>query len=147
MELKIIKNMAKDNETVKKEIEAFKSENGGNYDDYYIGITNNISRRIYEDVLILDHISNGWLTVNNEVYNAECESRDHAVEVELHFQDLGMYKKNASAKGTTDSKYIYCFKLDENNKNMILLKEEYGADTEMRVQIKKNKELTDSKEN
>ena len=138
--------MIKSREVIISEIEDFKLKRGGNYDDYYIGITNNIDRRINEDILILDHISNGWLTSDNEVYDSECESRDIAVEIELYFQNLGMYKKNIAAKGTIESKYIYCFKLDEHNKKMILLKEDFGANTETKVQIKNFREFKNSKE-
>lgn len=113
--------MAKDIETIKEEIEDFKTENGGDYADYYIGITNDINRRMVEsNEQIVEHIQNGEYTVGNPTYTEECESRDDAVEIERHFQSKGMEKFNPRSFGVEESKYIYCYKMTEENKAKIL---------------------------
>ena len=135
-----------DKEIIKDQIKRFKNENGGDYNDYYIGITNDINRRIVEDsVIILEHVRNGWYTENSPLYTGECDSNYDAVEVERFFQELGMLKNNPRSFGVKESVFIYCFKINENNRKMILEKAEFFADTEMITTIKKFKEFSEKK--
>jgi hypothetical protein len=115
-----------DKEIIKAEIESFKSENGGGYADYYIGITNDINRRLVESSpIVLEHLKNGWYTKGFPFYSAECDSNDDAVKIERFFQNLGMLKFNPSSYGVEESVFIYCFKINENNSKMILEKAEF----------------------
>lgn len=111
-------------EVIITEIEDFKLRNGGNYEDYYIGITNNIERRINENILIVnEHLNKGEYTQGNEVYTAECKNRDEAIKIERYFQnkkEKGMEKYNYRSFGNRKSKFIYCYKMDSNNKSIIL---------------------------
>ena len=133
--------MKKDNETVKKEIEEFKSNNGKTYGDFYIGITKHIEQHIVEDnETIMEHKRNGIYTEGNPIYINECNNRKQAVEIERYFQGKGMLKFNPRSFGVEDSKFIYCFKLTEENKKMIL-NENSEAGKEMITKIKKFKEF------
>jgi len=114
--------MAKDIETVKNEIEVFKSNNSGLYRDYYIGITKHIEQRLVEvNEAIVEHMKKGEYTEGNPSYIAECNNRDEAVEIERFFQEKGMLKLNPRSFGVEDSKFIYCYKMTEDNKKAVLL--------------------------
>lgn len=114
--------MGKDIETVKNDIEAFKSNNSGTYGDYYIGITKHIEQRLVEtNETIVEHLQKGEYTEGNPTYTAECNNRDEAVEIERFFQKKGMLKFNPRSFGVRDSKFIYCFKMTEENKKAVLL--------------------------
>jgi predicted GIY-YIG superfamily endonuclease len=105
--------MAKQKDLIVKEIEDFKNEQGGNYDEYYIGITKDIDRRIVENnTKINEHIRSGIYEKDIPIYSAEAATREIAVEVELYFQDKGkgMQGYNPGAKGVASTKTIYCFK-------------------------------------
>lgn len=110
-----MKIMAKETENIKHEIEEFKTKNGGAYSDYYIGITNSPERRLVEDVLN-EHLHSGKYKEGAPYYCAESESREEANKIELYFQDKKMQGYSHSAKGVEDSKFVYCFKLEEANK-------------------------------
>jgi hypothetical protein len=112
--------MVKDTKTIIQEIEDFKTDNGGDYTDYYIGITNNIDRRLIEnDSKVLEHMSSGKYKKGDLYYSAETESRDEAVSIELHFQNIGMQGFNPAAKGVEASKYIYSFKICDESKLLL----------------------------
>ena|SRR5690554_4042588 len=113
--------MEKNKDIIKQEIEDFKNSNEGEYTDYYIGITNNIDRRLQENnESILEHLRNGRYTKGNPIYTAECVNNDEAVEIERFFQNKGMEKYNPRSFGNDDTKFIYCYKMTEENKEMIL---------------------------
>lgn len=120
--------MAKDNETIEKEIEAFKSKNDGDYPDYYIGITKDLDKRLFEDnSALLEHISAGKYTEGKPYYSAETESRDDASEIETYFQAKGMLGFNPAGRGDEESKFIYCFKIDKDNKDVLLAGNSHDA--------------------
>ncbi len=127
--------MAKAQEVIKQEIEEFKNVNRGEYEDYYIGITNDLNRRINESQIIDEHISNGIYTEGQPIYTAECQSRDIAVAIEIYFQEKGMEKLNKAAKGVNSSKYIYCFKMTEKNRMKLLLEQmmSFSEETKRRI--------------
>jgi hypothetical protein len=104
--------MVKETEIIKLEIETFKNENGGVYSDYYIGITNSPERRLVEDVLN-EHLHSGKYKEGAPYYCAESESRAAANKIELYFQDKNMQGYNPPAKGIEESKFVYCFKLND----------------------------------
>jgi hypothetical protein len=129
-------------EIIKKEINDFKIKHGGSYQEYYIGITNDLDRRLVENSsILLEHISNGRYTKGYPLYTSECDSNEDCVEIERFFQDLGMLKFNPRSFGREDSVFIYCFKTNAENRKMILEKEEYFADTEMITTINNFKEF------
>lgn len=100
----------KDKNEIRKEIKSFAKMNGGSYSDYYIGITRNLERRIYEDV-INEHIRNGLYDPDTPLYVARAKSRDIAFSIEKEFQYGGMKRYNPGGKGKEDSEYIYCFRI------------------------------------
>ncbi|MPM27567.1 hypothetical protein SDC9_74079 [bioreactor metagenome] len=51
---------------------------------------------------------------------AKCINRDMAVEIEQYFQEKGMEKLNKRSVGVEDSSYIYCYKMNESNKAIII---------------------------
>lgn len=131
-----------DKETIIKEIKQFVKDKGGNYPDYYIGITNDPERRLNENNIsesreINEHRNDGIYTDDMPYEKWECKDRDTAVEIERDFQDLGMRKYNALSFGVEESRYVYCFKLDKGNirrlmnENLIYEK----ADTDVKDQI------------
>ncbi len=137
--------MEKDIETIKNEIETFKSQNGGNYQDYYIGITNDVERRLVEtDETIIEHKRNGEYTQGDPTYKAECYNRDEAVEIEQYFQIKGMQKFNPRSVGVDESKFIYCYKMTEENKGMVL-NENSEEGKKMNISIKKYKDFINGK--
>lgn len=137
--------MAEDIKTVKRDIEAFISDNGGTYPDYYIGITKHIEQRLVEaNETIIEHIRNGEYTEGNPIYTVECNTRDEAVKIERFFQEKGMLKLNLRSFGVEDSKFIYCYKMTEENKRMVL-NENSEAGKKMITSIKKFKEFINDK--
>lgn len=114
--------------TICEEIDFFVSTNGGDNSEFYIGITNNLSRRIVEDEELSEHINDGSLKVGSPIYQANAGTRNIAVSIEQTFQEMGMQKYNPRAKGVEDSKYVYCFKLNEEEFEILL--EEEDDDTE-----------------
>lgn len=120
--------MSKDIGIIKQEIEEFKSENGGNYSDYYIGITKDLERRLYEsNSILMEHISDGKYTQGNPYYSSEAESRNDAYEIETYFQAKGMLGFNPAGKGNEESKFIYCFKTDKDNQDVLLAGNSHDA--------------------
>ncbi len=108
-------------EKIIKDIEDFRKANSGPYSAYYIGITKHIEQRLVEaNEVIQEHLRKGEYTEGNPTYSAECENRDTAVEIERLFQKKGMEKYNYRSVGVDDSKFIYCYKMTEQNKKAIL---------------------------
>lgn len=137
--------MSKSTETIKREIEDFKTSQGGDYSEFYIGITNDPQRRLVENILtaeLFEHVRAGRYKENGSCYQAEAESRNEAVEIERHFQHLGMQGFNPRSRGIESSCYIYCFKISEDYK---LIQETEGNSKEgksMAKSIKKFEEFS-----
>ncbi|WP_343748003.1 GIY-YIG nuclease family protein [Fluviicola sp.] len=133
--------MSKSTETIKEEIEDFKTSQGGDYPEFYIGITNNPQRRLVENILVeelFEHISAGRYKDTDPCYQAEAESRDEAVEIERYFQKLGMQGFNPRSKGVESSCYVYCFKISEDYQ---LIQETEGNSEEGRSMAKSIKKF------
>ena len=136
--------MSKSTETIKKEIEDFKTSQGGDYPEFYIGITNDPQRRLVENILtteLFEHVRDGRYEKDSPLYNAEAESRDEAVEIELYFQDLGMQGYNPESKGVEDSHFVYCFKIAEGYELIKETAENSKQGKEMAKSIKKFKDF------
>lgn len=137
--------MAKHTEVIKQEIEDFKINNGGGYDDYYIGITNNIDRRLIENnAAIVEHLNKGEYSKGNPTYTEECLGRDEAVEIERFFQAKGMLQYNPRSFGVDASKFVYCYKMTAENKKMVISENSFSG-KHMATTIKEFKKLTDGK--
>lgn len=90
-------------------IEAFKTKHGGEYSEYYIGITNNPVRRLIEGSEIIEHVNSGKL--DSDIFHISNTGKNSiAVEIELEFQEKGMKGHNPESKGVEESIYVYCFK-------------------------------------
>jgi hypothetical protein len=137
--------MSKSTETIKEEIEKFKASQGGDYPEFYIGITNDPQRRLVENILIkelVEHVNSGLFKENSPHYQAEAESRDEAVKIERHFQHLGMKGYNPRSFGRETSNNVYCFKIAED---FSLIQETEGNSDEgksMAKSIKKFEEFS-----
>lgn len=105
-----MKYTIKNKHQISMEIEKFRSDQGGDYSEFYIGITRDVERRIYE-TWIREHIRDGIYDPESPKYVAQTASRDVAFDIEAEFQKLGMLKYNPGGRGKEDSRYIYCFKL------------------------------------
>lgn len=71
-----------------------------NFSGYYVGITNDINRRLF-----LEHnVSEG----NDYWIWCQAESKETAQKVEQYFLDLGM--DGDTGGGTNDTLYVYCYK-------------------------------------
>lgn len=74
-----------------------------NYKAYYIGITNNIDRRLFGEHNVSREY--GWWIYCDAI------NKDHAQAVEEHFLEKGM--KGDTGGGTSDSTWVYCYKITE----------------------------------
>lgn len=74
-----------------------------NYKAYYIGITNDINRRLFGEHNV--NRNYGWW-----IYR-EAIDKDHAQDVEEFFLEKGM--KGNTGGGTSDSTWVYCYKITD----------------------------------
>ncbi|MBL4653916.1 MAG: hypothetical protein JKY53_13795 [Flavobacteriales bacterium] len=95
--------MAKDIKTIIQEIEAHLVDGcgGGNYSDYYIGITKSIQNRLFGDHKVP---KKGHCRIHREASN-DTDAR----AVEKHFFDKGM--QGAGGGGDEESIFIYAYKV------------------------------------
>ena len=78
-----------------------KDVDGYNFSKFYIGITNDIERRLFGEHNVP---RNGHWRIHREAINKE-----HAQAVKEHFLNKGM--KGDSGGGTDDSVWVYCYKI------------------------------------
>ena len=78
-----------------------KDFDGYNFSKFYIGITNDIERRLFGEHNVP---RNGYWRIHREAINKE-----HAQAVEEHFLNKGM--KGDTGGGTDDSVWVYCYKI------------------------------------
>lgn len=81
-----------------------KDVDGNNYGKFYVGITNDIDRRLFSEHNVP---RNGHWRIHREAINKE-----HAQAVEEHFLAKGM--KGDTGGGTDDSVWVYCYKISLN---------------------------------
>ena len=81
-----------------------KDVDGNNYGKFYIGITNDIDRRLFSEHNVP---RNGHWRIHREAIDKE-----HAQAVEEHFLAKGM--KGDTGGGTDDSVWVYCYKISLN---------------------------------
>lgn len=92
--------MNKDFETIVKEINEHLSKSGKRYySDFYIGITNDVERRLFNEHNVSKE--NTWW-----IYRT-AESSAIAREVEEHFLKLGM--RGDKSGGNDTSNIVYCY--------------------------------------
>lgn len=72
-----------------------------NYKAYYIGITNDIDRRLFREHNV-SKIYDWWIF-------RQAINKEHAQAVEEHFLEKGM--KGDTGGGTNDSTWVYCYKI------------------------------------
>jgi hypothetical protein len=75
-----------------------------NYSDFYIGITNDIERRLFGEHNVPKE---GYWRIHREAINEE-----HARAVEKHFLDKGM--KGGTGGGNCDCIWVYCYETSDN---------------------------------
>jgi hypothetical protein len=71
------------------------------YSDFYIGITNDIERRLFSEHNVPQN--EHW-----RIYRPE-DNESHARVVEKHFLDKGM--KGGTGGGNADCVYVYCYEI------------------------------------
>ena len=78
------------------------------YSDFYIGITNDVGRRLFgASEHNVNKDDNWWIF-------RVADSKEIAEEVEKHYIDLGM--KGAQGGGKTDTTYVYCYEITQDTK-------------------------------
>lgn len=93
--------MKKDYNEIIADINSFLSKIGGHYSDYYVGITNDIERRLFNE----HKVKNCYIYRTGKTDEI---SRD----VEKHYLDKGC--KGGSGGGDEDSKIVYCYKITKD---------------------------------
>ena len=78
-----------------------KDVDGNNFSKFYIGITNDIERRLFGEHNVP---RNGHWRIHREAIN-----KDHAQAVEEYFLKKGM--KGDTGGGFEDSVWVYCYKI------------------------------------
>lgn len=92
--------MAKSKEEIIKDIDNHLQKSGKQYySEFYVGITNNIERRLFEEHNV-NKDTMWW------IYRT-ANSKAVAEEIEQHYLDLGM--KGNRGGGTEDTKIVYCY--------------------------------------
>ena len=90
--------MASSYNTLINSLYSFMNENGRYYSEFYVGITNDIERRLFNE----HNVDNGY--IYDEAY-----SDDVARKVEQYFLDKGC--KGDTGGGSEDSTYVYSYKI------------------------------------
>lgn len=78
-----------------------KKSNRQYYSDFYVGITNDINRRLFEEHNVSRE--NSWW-----IYSP-CDDEKTARKVEKHYLDMGMQGDTGGGTGKNDAKYVYCY--------------------------------------
>ena len=92
----------KDGETIKKEIKAHISKRGGTYSEWYVGITNDTDRRLFQEHNVSEK-NDIWIRRN-------AGTLSKAKEIERYFtEDLDT--KGAPGGTENDSIYVYAYKM------------------------------------
>ena len=86
--------------------EHLKKSSAKYYSDFYIGITNDIERRLFGEHNVPR--SNYW-RIHNEAINKE-----HAQDVEEYFLEKGMVGDTGG--GNNDSVWVYCYEISDFTK-------------------------------
>ncbi len=92
--------MASSYELIIKEFNTFLSKAGGKYSDYYVGITDDVDRRLFGEHNV-DRKRDQW------IYD-EANSDAVARQVEKYFLDKGC--DGGTGGGDIDSTIVYCYK-------------------------------------
>lgn len=83
-----------------------KKDSAKSYSDYYIGITNDIERRLFNEHNVP---KKGHWRIHSEALNKE-----HAQKVEEHFLAKGM--KGDTGGGNDDTTWVYCYRISNQTK-------------------------------
>lgn len=98
--------MRKDFNQIVEEIEEhLKKSRKEYYSDFYIGITENVQRRLFEEHNVSRE--NSWYITRTAI------NEDTARKVEKYFLDLGM---KGGAGGGTNPTIVYCYEISNNTK-------------------------------
>lgn len=98
--------MGKDFSQIVDEIEEhLKKSRKEYYSDFYIGITEDVQRRLFVEHNVSRE--NSWYITRTAI------NEDTARKVEKHFLDLGM---KGGAGGGTNPTIIYCYEISNNTK-------------------------------
>lgn len=76
------------------------------YSDFYIGITNDVSRRLFTEHNV--DKNNAWWIYREAINKATAQA------VEEYYLDKGM--KGDTGGGTDDSTYVYCYEITSSTK-------------------------------
>ena len=97
----------KDEETIKNEIKDYISKCGGTYTEWYVGITNDTDRRLFQEHNVNKEDDN-WIRKN-------AGTLSKAEEIEKYFtEDLST--DGAPGGGENDSIYVYGYKKNSHTK-------------------------------
>lgn len=87
------------NKIVEKIDEHLRKSGKRYYSEFYIGLSNNARKRLFEEHHV-DKENSWWIYVT-------AESPKVAREIEKHYLDLGM--RGGTGGGNEDSKMVYCY--------------------------------------
>lgn len=76
------------------------------YGDFYVGITNNVERRLFEEHRV-PREGHWWIY---SPADSECIAR----EVEKHYLDCGMHGSFGGGKGDGSANIVYCYVISPN---------------------------------
>lgn len=76
------------------------------YSDFYIGITNDVERRLFDEHRV-PREGHWWIY-------SPADNEAVAREVEKHYLDYGMHGSFGGGKGDGTAKYVYCYVVSPN---------------------------------
>lgn len=88
-------------EIIAKITEYFSFNAFSDYSDYYVGITNDVNRRLFSEHNVSEK-KDYWVW-------CQAENKEIAKEVEEYFLDLGM--EGDTGGGTDETVVVYCYKI------------------------------------
>lgn len=80
-----------------------KDVDGNNFSKFYIGITNDIERRLFGEHNVPKEQGAAWWIIKEAI------NKNTAQKVEEHFLNRGM--QGDTGGGTDDSVWVYCYKI------------------------------------
>jgi len=107
----IFVKMPKTKQEIIDEIKVHIESEKGPFNTWYIGITNDANRRLFEENEHNVSKENGWW-----IYRSS-GTKEIAQDIEKYFLELGL--KGGTGGGTEDSIIVYAYKITEDTKQQI----------------------------
>ncbi len=95
-------------EIIKSINEHLKKSSRPFYSDFYVGITEDVKKRLFRDHQVNEK-TDWWIYCH-------ADTEDIARDVESYYLEKGMSGGNGGGKGKGETKYIYCYEINEHTK-------------------------------